>query len=271
MTGFVVHNPASPSPVILSVPHAGRDYRGYTDLLRGAVKDWQVFEDRHVDQLARHAIAAGVPAIVATTARAIVDFNRSERDLDPLMVAGATGGERSPRARAGLGLIPRHSVTGALWRARLHPDDVAARVALYRRYRATLASMIASARQRNGAAVLIDLHSMPPPPGNVDAVVSDCHGATAARAVREAVAGVLRDAGLNVAINAPYAGGDIVAGHGTPAAAIDALQLEFSRALYLDDAGEVIAAQVTRLGDVVARLVDVLADAARPAAMLAAE
>ena len=52
----------------------------------------------------------------------------------------------------------------------------------------------------------------------------------------DAVAAVVRDHGLPVAVNHPYAGGHILSAHARPRAGIHAIQLEIDRSLYLDAA-----------------------------------
>ncbi len=70
----------------------------------------------------------------------------------------------------------------------------------------------------------------------MQAVLGNAHGASCDRGTTDAVAQILRAAGLTVAINQPYAGGAIVRRHGRPALGVQALQLEFDRTLYLDPA-----------------------------------
>src|SRR3712207_4916718 len=76
------------SPVVLSVPHAGR---GYSEALlkssrlpRSALES---LEDRLVDRLVWRATAAGATAIIARAPRAEIDLNRDERELDPALIA----------------------------------------------------------------------------------------------------------------------------------------------------------------------------------------
>src|ERR1043165_3601124 len=81
--------PARPgSPVVLSVPHAGRDYR--PELLRAARLSQAALEtreDRLVDRLVWRATANGAAAFVARAPRAEIDLNRDEREIDPGQIA----------------------------------------------------------------------------------------------------------------------------------------------------------------------------------------
>ncbi|WP_164157274.1 N-formylglutamate amidohydrolase, partial [Sandarakinorhabdus rubra] len=99
-----------------------------------------------------------------------------------------------------------------------------------------LASLLAAARARHGAALLLDCHSMPTPggPRAPQIVLGDCHGQSAAPAIVAAIEDHFRRAGWRVARNAPYAGGFTTQRHGRPAGGIHAVQIEIDRALYLD-------------------------------------
>src|SRR5439155_16301326 len=97
-------------PVVLSVPHAGRDY---SDALLRASRlsrpRLEALEDRLVDRLVWRAVAAGAPAFIADVPRAEIDLNRDEREVDPAMVVPRPQPSPladTPRTRGGLGLVP---------------------------------------------------------------------------------------------------------------------------------------------------------------------
>ncbi|HYD37106.1 MAG TPA: N-formylglutamate amidohydrolase, partial [Allosphingosinicella sp.] len=161
--------PARPaSPVVLSVPHAGRAYSdGLLATARLPRTRLESLEDRLVDRLVWRAVEAGAAALVADSPRAEIDLNRDERELDPAMVlprppADAT--VESARTRGGLGLIPtRIAGSGAIWRQRIAAAEVARRIEhIHRPYHGAIAAELDSARARFGIAVLLDCHSMPP-------------------------------------------------------------------------------------------------------------
>ncbi|RZM32049.1 MAG: N-formylglutamate amidohydrolase, partial [Sphingomonas sp.] len=117
----------------------------------------------------------------------------------------------------------------------------------HRPYHARIAELLVRARDRHGAAVLLDLHSMPSlGAGRAQVVIGDRYGASAGAAMVARVEATVAAAGLRVARNAPYAGGHVVERHGDPRGGIHAIQLELDRALYLDAAldrpGEGLAA-----------------------------
>lgn len=242
MASFDLFGPDPPeSPVILSVPHAGREYPlELRAALRAPLAALSALEDRHVDHVAR-AARGSETMLVQRTARAWIDLNRAESERDPKLDDGAAAAAQplqSAKVRAGLGLVPRRTaLTGDLWRRRLSGEEVDRRVALdHRPYHAALGSALAAARRRFGTAVLLDLHSMPPVAGRgcAQVVLGDRFGRAAASRFVHRLEGEIERAGLRAALNTPYAGGHILDRHARPSAGIHAIQLELDRALYLD-------------------------------------
>lgn len=230
------------SPVVISVPHAGRDYPlALLSALRGSPRTLVPLEDRHIDAVAL-AARGDRTTLIARRPRAWIDLNRSEDERDPQVDEGARvmpHAMRSAKVRGGLGLIPRRAaIPGDLWRGRFGDADVARRiVADHRPYHAALGVALAAARARFGVAVLLDLHSMPPLGRDAArVVVGDRFGRSAGARFVAAVEGVALASGHAVALNAPYAGGHILDLHGAPSRGVHAIQLELDRMLYLDAA-----------------------------------
>jgi N-formylglutamate amidohydrolase len=267
MTGctFTRFNDTGPvGPVIISVPHAGRDYADFPAQLRVSLDATLPLEDRYADRLVETAITRGVSTIVAHAPRLVIDLNRAPDDLDPSMIRGNGGGgtSLSAKARGGLGLIPaRLAGTGSLWRTPFDATDVEARIAtIYRPYHKAIGNMLSDARTRWNGAILLDLHSMPTLEQDdaPDIVIGDRFGRTAASHITEAAAAFLSGAGFRVACNTPYAGGHIVGSHANPAANIHALQVEIDRRLYLDGSCNAVGAGLNAMQSVIVSLVDML-------------
>ena len=232
------------SPVILSVPHAGRDYS--PALLKAARLPramLETLEDRLVDRLVWQATAAGATTFIARAPRAEIDLNRDEREIDPALVAPPMPPGsivQSVRTRGGIGLIPsRITGVGAIWNHRIAQSELARRVnEIHRPYHHALDRALREARDRFGAAVLLDCHSMPPRggtgEGHATVVFGDRHGTAAAAELVEAATAAARALGYRTSCNAPYAGGYIAGRHGRPERNIHAIQLEIDRSAYLD-------------------------------------
>ena len=269
--------PADPvSPVLVSVPHAGRDYPpAMQALLTVPVARLTALEDRHIDAVALGAHGQET-MLVAMRPRGWIDLNRSPlRDRDPQVDAGAepriAGLSPSDKVRSGIGLVPRRG-GGAenMWRRKLTGTEVAERIAEdHTPYHAAVAAALAAAHARFGVAMLLDLHSMPPLVGLDPAriVLGDRYGRTAGGRLTDMVAAVVRDHGLPLAINHPYAGGHILSEHARPRANIHALQMEIDRSLYLDAAldrpGRGLNDTVALVRAVLDRMTDFAMDATR--------
>ncbi|MFT3975976.1 MAG: N-formylglutamate amidohydrolase [Sphingomonas bacterium] len=262
----ILGSPDQPeSPVVISVPHAGRDYPfALRANLRVPAEMLAVLEDRHIDAVALAARGAET-LFVQRVGRAWIDLNRAEHERDSGIDDGAPAGHPSPKVRGGLGIVPRRTArTGELWQRRFPAEEIAARIAAdHRPYHAALSHALERARARFGRAVLLDLHSMPPIPGSgARFVTGDRFGrACGVRFIRRAEAVIAR-AGLHCVRNAPYAGGHILERHGNPAAHIHAIQLELDRSLYLDHAMDQPGAGVEPMAALIRAMIDALAEEA---------
>lgn len=259
-------------PVLIAVPHAGRDYpASLIERLRNPGQAVLRLEDRYVDLLGNAvARATGAALLVAQAPRAMIDLNRATDDVDwDMFVHGKPEGVSSPRgglrAGSGLGLIPRRVPgLGELWKHRHEEAELAARIeGIHAPYHQCLADSLAALHARWGTALLIDLHSMPPltlrdglpSPEFVlgDRFGSTCHGALLASSF-----GYFAEQRRVTAHNRPYAGGYVLERHAASAKGIHAVQLEIDRSCYLDarlaEPGPGFAGMVELLAGLVRRL-----------------
>jgi N-formylglutamate amidohydrolase len=245
LPGPILHPPRGDLPVLLSIPHAGRHYPAWlVDLSRGGRKTLHPLEDPLVDRLAWRAINGGIAAVVAQSPRAAIDCNRAEDEIDPALVPDCkprwTAPRPSARTRSGLGIVPsRTALHGHLWRRTLSADELEQRLTqAYRPYHAAVTAQLAALVERFGTAILLDCHSMPTLPSGSEIVLGDRYGRSAAPWLTGMAAQVAADAGFDVTINDPFAGGHIVEHHGAPHLGVHALQVEIARSCYLDRRGE---------------------------------
>jgi len=242
---FSLFGAADPAyPLIISVPHAGRQYPEAMKLsARLPEGRLRPLEDRYADALANGAFTAGVQGIVANTARAWIDLNRSENEIDPGFIDLPSGALPlvSAKVRGGLGLIPRRiSSGGDIWHRRIAADDLNERITQHHRpYHEALGAMLERSRAKFGVAILLDIHSMPTLPETSDGpgaqiVIGDSFGRSADDRFTGCAAALAEQHGLNAAINHPYAGGHILQHHARPQRGLHAIQIEIDRSLYLD-------------------------------------
>lgn len=234
-------------PLLFAVPHAGRSY-SQDDLARARVGQDVLMrlEDRFADLLINDLVKHGYHAIIARQPRALIDLNRDEREVDLRGISGAPWsfrGQSSAKLRGGLGLIPeRLASVGDLWKSPLPYEALCRRIdRIHRPYHDAIAAALAATHGRYGCALLIDVHSMPPlretgtgrPTPRV--VIGDRFGSSATARLTDLCADFIARCNIAVAINTPYSGNHILERHGQPDRGIHAIQIEFDRALYLDE------------------------------------
>lgn len=269
-------------PVVIAVPHAGRAYaHTLLERMRHPAFAAPRLEDRYVDLLASDAARrTGAALLIAHAPRAMIDLNRATHDVDWDMVgspppdaSSMPKGGSMLRARSGLGLVPRRLPgLGELWKRRMERHELDDRIAqVHQPYHDTLARTLAEVRDRWGAALLIDLHSMPPlaarsngePPPDV--VVGDRFGAACSGALVSTVFSYLAQCGRRAAHNRPYAGGYVLERHARPGDGMHCLQIEIDRTCYLDsrmaepgpgfaDVADLVTGLVRRIADDVAEM-----------------
>lgn len=259
------------TPIILSVPHAGRRYPpDLSALARVRPSVLRRLEDRYADLLVDPLIVAGWSVLVARAPRAMIDLNRHEREVDPAMVSDLPRTHAllsSVKLRGGLGLVPRRlQGVGDLWLRPLPFVEVERRIAtIHRPYHAALAKLMHAAHAAHGHAILIDLHSMPTLPRAPDGaagpvlVLGDRFGRSAAPRLGTLVGDIAAGSGFPNAQNHPYAGDHLIERHGRPEAGFHALQVEIDRALYLDTALDEPGPGLSRVQALVTALAQALA------------
>ena len=230
------------APFIFASPHSGRLYpASFARQSRLDPVMLRKSEDAFVEELFAAVPGLGAPLIAARFPRAFVDANRAPGEIDPAMFDAPLASPiapRTPRVAAGLGVIPRIVRDGIeIYGARLPAQEAHFRLeSFYRPYHAALAKLVAETRSLFGIAIVIDCHSMPPPSRGSDVVIGDCYGEAAAAELIVAAQRTLAELGFAVARNTPYAGGYTTNLYGKPESGLHALQIEVSRALYLDEA-----------------------------------
>lgn len=233
-------------PVLVSVPHSGL-WIPEEELALYAidVSRLQRDGDLHVDRLYAQSAALGATVVSTSVSRFVVDLNRFPDDVSALSTRGA-----SARSEAGYygdrGLIWAVTTHGTpIYHQPLDPQIVAGRVATYwMPYHAALRAESTRLAEEFGFCVLLDAHSMPsraarmhPDRGNrrADVVPGDLFGSSCAPWLTEAVVSFFTRSGLSVHPNVPYSGGAITRTYGRPDQGVHAIQIELSRALYMNE------------------------------------
>lgn len=234
----IIHEPRGPLPVLLSVPHSGRDYPDWLlDMAAAGKPSLAALEDPLVDRLIWRALRHGCGAVIARTPRAAVDCNRAEDEVDPSVIDGGRRGRVTARARGGLGIVPaRTQQHGYLWRRAISPMQLNERLdQAHRPYHQAIEQQLALLLDRFCCALLLDCHSMPPPPAGIPPIVfGDCRGRAADAWVSSDAMRIAGRLGFAAGLNDPFAGGHVIERHARPARGVHALQVEIDRRCYLD-------------------------------------
>jgi len=276
----------SPIPVLIAVPHAGRAYAStLLERMRHPTFAAPRLEDRYVDLLAA-AVArkTGAALLTAHAPRAMIDLNRSPDDIDWEMMGMAAPDASAEsrfgrRARSGLGLVPRRLPgLGELWKRRMDHAELEDRIAgVHAPYHEALGETLEALRRRWGAALLVDLHSMPPlsPRSGMhptpDFVVGDRFGASCDGALVASAFAHFAEMRRPAAHNRPYAGGYVLERHAARRQGVHCMQIEIDRQRYLDarlaEPGEGFDAMIELLTGLVRRLAADVATLGRDAAV----
>jgi N-formylglutamate amidohydrolase len=262
-------------PLVLASPHSGSDYPA--DFVAASRLDPLTLrrsEDSFVDELFATTPQLGAPLLAARFPRAYLDTNREAYELDPTMFVDPLPdfvNPHSPRVRMGLGTIARIVASGEeIYAKKLRFAEARQRIeGLYHPYHQALQQLLEKTEARFGGYLLLDCHSMPSvvwvagARDATDIVLGDCHGKACAPEIREAARRFLVRRGFSVAINTPYAGGFTTEHYGCPDRRRHALQIEISRALYMDERTYRQKPSFARLADELALFVRQLGAIAR--------
>ena len=234
--------PASPTAeataLVFASPHSGDLYpedMGATPGLTAA--SLRSAEDALVAQLIADGPRWGASLIEGRIGRAYVDLNRDPGELDPALIEGLDGPVGAKTA-AGYGLLPRLAGDGTpLYARRMRREEAETRIeTVHRPYHKALGELMQATRARRGRAVLIDWHSMPARAAGVEVVLGDRYGSACSARLTRRLRDLFEGLGWRVSLNRPYAGGWSTQCWGRPDEGYEAIQIEISRGLYLNEA-----------------------------------
>lgn len=285
---YTLTRPAEVSgPVVYNSPHSGSLYPddfGYScpfNLLARA-------EDTGVDTLFAEAPAQGAPLLRAMFPRTYIDLNRALEDIDPSMLAEPWPGEiaKNGRSSAGHGLIRKLVRPGQpVYDRKLSLREIRHRIdTYYLPYHAVLKNLLDETWDQFGQVWHIDCHSMPstsayvtngtlfrPSTGTqVDIVLGTRDGTTCSSCFVKELKYFLERLGYRVSINNPYKGVDILRRYGDPLRNRHSLQIELSKALYLNEETNELNGGSTELKKNITKMMGFIRDYAAQSQMPAA-
>lgn len=270
LRGVVAVQAADPErqvPLVMTSPHSGRAYEG--ELRQStlvSVNQLRRSEDAYVDQLIEGAHEKGITTVCALFPRVFVDVNRGAGELDPNMYSDRlpdSAEASSRRTACGLGVIPRIAADGRpLYRRRFKVAEAEARLhRYYQPYHAALQAQLDQVKTRFGHAFLVDVHSMPDHSARgVDMVIGDRFGASCDPGFADLIERRFRQQGFVTVRNTPFAGGFTTEHYGRPESGVQAIQIEISRRLYLDEHRVALAENFAALKSEISSFISYLSD-----------
>lgn len=232
-------------PLFVSIPHSGERVPPQTPWLQSLPEEILMSDvDRYVDVLYKPTLTKlEIPHQLSEWHRYAVDLNRIPSDVDEASVIGA------PK-KAGTHSDGYHWVLTKS-EVRIMPSPMSQQThaqlteLIYEPFHAGIRNHYDFFKNLNAKNIFhIDAHSMPslgtrmhrdPGEKRADVVVSDCLGRSCHRHFRDLVIAAYASAGFKVGYNWPYMGGRVTEQYGRPELGQQALQVEISRALYMDE------------------------------------
>lgn len=232
-------------PFLVTIPHSGEEIPAAATWLKGLSREVLLCDvDRFVDHLYEPALGElAIPFVKTRWHRYAGDLNRLPEDVDASTVRGDAH-------------APGVNNRGFLWgittlETMLIPEPVDPSVhrelvaQIYEPFHRDVLALYAKFAEAGAKRIFhLDAHSMPstgtrthrdPGETRADIVVSDCKGTSCSKAYRDLVIAAYCTAGFRVGYNWPYFGGRVTEQYGHPARGHEALQVEMSRGLYMDE------------------------------------
>lgn len=249
---YELQQPEQSIPLIFDSPHSGTIYPDNFNYSCD-LKDLRRAEDAYVDELFDQAPNYGAPLLSALFPRSFIDVNRDADDIDEELLSKPWSDNTNPinptkRSHAGIGLIRRLVSPGVpVYNEKLEQNEIIERINnYYTPYHEALEKLIEDAHYNFGKSWHINCHSMPSgqssgtftrinPLKAPDFVLGDRNGTTCDLDFTHTIRDFLKSKSYKVAINDPYKGVTLVDRYSSPATGRNSIQIEISRALYMNE------------------------------------
>ena len=220
-------------PLLISIPHLGTEIPPELQAGMAEVAALKQDTDWHLDQLYGFAVAMGASVLKARVSRYVIDLNRPP------------DGQSLYPGQTTTGLCPVDTFRGEpLYRPDAQPDEAetARRLATYwQPYHQQLQAELTRLKAAHGTVLLWDAHSIASVlPRLFDGQLPDLNFGTAdGRSchadVIDAVLAVARTSPYSLVHNGRFKGGYITRHYGQPDQGVQAIQLEMSQHLYMNE------------------------------------
>ncbi len=251
MHPYSILSPAGPqNGILFNSPHSGTYLPDdFLEQISIAPEQLHYSGDMFVDRLITDTPKFGATGFISHYARTYVDTNRTAREIDPDMFINPPQRDKftkSDKVMQGFGIFSRRSYDGQdIYSHPLPASEINRRLdRVYHPVHAALSELLEKIHQDHGYYLLLDCHSMPSYSFigqelsraiQPDLIIGDCFSQSCIGKISQHVAGYFTNHGLKVTFNTPYSGGFNTQEYSRPTGGRNTLQLEFNRALYMDE------------------------------------
>ncbi len=230
----------------LSIPHSGEKVPPEATWLQNLPEPILMCDvDRYVDRLYQPVVdELKLSRVKSDWHRYAIDLNRLPEDIDEDSVAG----NKNPSGKLrSMGLHWVHTTRGV----RVLPKPISPSLhdflvqTYFQPFHDEIAEIYKFFRERNATKIYhLDMHSMPskgtkahldPGETRAEIVISDLEGKSCELPFKDLVMEAYSEAGFQVKYNWPYVGGRVTSTYGQPSRGQHVVQVEISRALYMDE------------------------------------
>ncbi len=237
-------------PLFVTIPHSGEQVPDFCHWLKGLSEPVLMCDvDRYVDVLYEPSLQQlNIPYVKTQWHRYAADLNRVPADVDASSVLGSS----IPAGKNNRGFHWVITTKGE----QLMPAPITQQVheqlvsLIYQPFHLQVQNQYEQLKAKGYNDVFhLDVHSMPsvgtdqhrdPGQTRAEIVVSDCHGKSSNPKFVDIVIAAYVKAGFRVGYNWPYFGGRVSEQYGQPNRGQHAVQVELSRALYMDEVSKKI-------------------------------
>ncbi|MBL4802063.1 MAG: N-formylglutamate amidohydrolase [Emcibacter sp.] len=240
--------------ILFNSPHSGTGLS--KEFLKQIIIDPDLIHrsgDIMVDDLIHNVSKFGAIRFTNHFSRSYVDTNRSSREIEPDMFQNQNKDndfDRTAKVARGFGIFSCKSYNNQeIYAGKLPESEINHRMTkIYHPVHKALSETLDRLRQKHGFYILLDCHSMPSyqfinhfsntglsHTSQPDLIIGDCFDKSCSKDLSQHVAKYFTHHGLKVTFNTPYSGGFNTQNYGKPQDNRHALQLEFNRALYMDE------------------------------------
>ena len=232
-------------PLFITIPHAGEEIPEEVTWLKELPEELLMYDvDRYVDRLYGPALATlKLKNITTNWHRYAVDLNRIPEDIDQASVIGNS----NPVGTYPRGFHWSSTTEGDILMPKPMPLELHQKLVnlIYLPFHNQIKKYYSEFEMQGFKNIYhLDCHSMPsvgtkahndPGETRADIVISDQKGVSAETSFKDLVIDAYTKAGFKVAYNWPYYGGRVTQVYGKPAIGHHTLQIEMSRAIYMNE------------------------------------